>query len=160
MRTRAENPLKTSGRASPCAPRGKSEEIAPRLIYPWGHAPSQDIPSRARFITEPQLPYRSQLLNQLSKRLYPVRYDTQRSHLSILLGNRNGNRRGMDIQINKFYSFYRPAPFLVALYCLSTDSQHDPRPRIVAGHSILTSRHDFPGVESRKHPAVIDSRVL
>jgi len=27
----------------------------------------------------------------------------------------------------------------VALYCLSSDSQHNPRPRIVAGHSILTS---------------------
>jgi 2-keto-3-deoxygluconate permease len=32
-----------------------------------------------------------------------------------------------------------PAPSPVALYCLSHDSQHNPRPRIAAGHSILTS---------------------
>jgi hypothetical protein len=47
----------------------------------------------------------------------------------------------MDIQTNKFYSFHRPATSLVALYCLSSDSQHNPRLRIGAGHSILTSRH-------------------
>jgi hypothetical protein len=45
----------------------------------------------------------------------------------------------MDIQTNKFYSLHRPAPSLVALYCLSSDSQHNPRPRIAAGHSILAN---------------------
>ena len=32
-----------------------------------------------------------------------------------------------------------PAPSLVALYCLSSDSQHNPRLRIGAGHSIVTN---------------------
>ena len=74
------------------------------------------------------------------KRLYPVRYDIKRSHFSLLFGNRHGNRLRKDIQTSKFYSLHRPARSLVALDCLSSDSQHNPRPRIVAGHSILTSR--------------------
>jgi hypothetical protein len=57
-----------------------------------------------------------------------------------MLGNRTGNRLVTDIQTNKFYSFHRPDPPLVALYCSSTDSQHNPRPRIAAGHSILTNQ--------------------
>ena len=30
----------------------------------------------------------------------------------------------------------------MALYCWSSDSQHNPRPRIGVGHSILTNRND------------------
>src|SRR5262249_27854198 len=57
----------------------------------------------------------------------------------------------MDIQTNKFYPFHRPAPSLVALYCFSSDSQHNPRPRIVAGHSILTSLRLFRPPAMRLH---------
>ncbi|HEY2119024.1 MAG TPA: hypothetical protein VGH37_07565, partial [Candidatus Acidoferrum sp.] len=55
---------------------------------------------------------------------------------------------GMDIQTYKFYSLHRPAPSLVALYCLSSDSQHNPRLRIAAGHSIVTSVDPVTGVDS------------
>jgi hypothetical protein len=51
----------------------------------------------------------------------------------MLLGNCHRNGFGMDIQTDKFYSFHRSAPSLVAPYCLSSDSQNNPRLRIGAG---------------------------
>ncbi len=48
---------------------------------------------------------------------------------------------------NKFYSLHRPAPSLVALYCLSSDSQHNPCLRIGAGHSIVTNAVIFDSLQ-------------
>jgi hypothetical protein len=103
-----------------------------------GQLPVQHVARRTRLITKPQLLHRPQFPYQLPNRILPIRNDPERPHLPVLLRYRYRNRLCMDIQTNKLYSLIDRLLSLVALYCRSSDSQDNPRPRIGAGHSIVT----------------------
>lgn len=82
--------------------------------------PVQYVASRIGFIAGPQLLHRTKLLHQLVDRLFPVGYRSQAAYLAVLLGYRDRNRLGMDIQSQKSYLLCHDRPFpLVALNCAS-----------------------------------------
>jgi hypothetical protein len=89
--------------------------------------PVQYVARRTGPVTEMRFFNRTLFLDQFTNGLKSIRYYFNRSHLSVLLRNGEGNRLGVDIQTNKFYSFYGPAPFAVALRFGLTASQRNPR---------------------------------
>ena len=68
------------------------------------------------------------------KRLYPVRYDIKRSHFSLLFGNRHVTVSAWTSRPTNFILFIDRLLRLWHCTRLPSDSQHNPRPRIVAGH--------------------------
>jgi hypothetical protein len=63
--------------------------------------PVHDITGRSCLITGSQLLCRARFPDQLAYRFGAVRNRSQASHLTIWLGDRHGNRFGMDIQTQK-----------------------------------------------------------
>src|SRR6266852_1725497 len=101
--------------------------------------PVQYVASRTGFIAGPQLLHRTKLLHQLADRLFPVGDCSQAAYLAVLLGYRDGNRLGMDIQSQKSYLLFHDRSFpLVALNCASNHAQPNPRLAHRNGHSIMT----------------------